>query len=117
MYETRHIPHLKGNPISASKVDKEGYIISFGNLSWKVTKGLLVVEKGSMVVTLYLPTTILNYSMNLVSIGENATMWYNRLGHMSVRGMKILHSRKLLPNLKEVDLGFCEYCVYGKKKE
>jgi len=52
--------------------------------------------------------------MNLVATGENAELWHYRLGHMSENGMKALHSRKLLPKLKEVDLGFCENCVYDK---
>ena len=30
--------------------------------------------------------------------------------------MWILHSRKSLPGLKQVDLDFCEICVYGKQK-
>lgn len=35
---------------------------------------------------------------------------------MCEKGMNALHSRKLLPKLKEVDLGFCENYVYDKKK-
>ena len=35
---------------------------------------------------------------------------------MSEKGMQILHSRKLLPYLKQVILEFCENCVYGKQK-
>ena len=35
---------------------------------------------------------------------------------MSEKGMKILHSRKLLPYLKQVSLEFCENCVYGNQK-
>ena len=29
--------------------------------------------------------------------------------------MKVLAGRKLLPNLKSVDLKFCEHCIYGKQ--
>ena len=43
-------------------------------------------------------------------------MWHHRLGHMSEKGMQILHSRKLLPYLKQVSLEFCENYVYGKLK-
>jgi hypothetical protein len=43
-------------------------------------------------------------------------LWHHRLGHMSEKGMQILHSRNLLPGLKHVDLEFCENCVYGKQK-
>ena len=35
---------------------------------------------------------------------------------MSEKGMQSLHSRKLLPDLKQVSLEFCENCVYGKQK-
>ena len=35
---------------------------------------------------------------------------------MSEKGMKILHSRNLLPGLKNVDLDFSENCIYGKQK-
>ena len=35
---------------------------------------------------------------------------------MSEKGMQILHSRKLFPDLKQVSLEFCENCVYGKQK-
>ena len=35
---------------------------------------------------------------------------------MSEKGMQILQSRKLLPNLKHVSLEFYENYVYGKQK-
>ena len=35
---------------------------------------------------------------------------------MSEKGIQILHSRKLLPNLKLVSFELCENCVYGKHK-
>ena len=35
---------------------------------------------------------------------------------MSEKGMHILHSRKLLLDLKQVSLELCENCVYGKQK-
>ena len=30
--------------------------------------------------------------------------------------MQILHKRNLLLDLKQIDLDFCEHCVYGKQK-
>ena len=35
---------------------------------------------------------------------------------MSEKGMHILYKRNLFPNLKQIDLDFCEHCVYGKQK-
>ena len=114
--DARHILDLKRNLISTSKLDKEGYVMTFGDSSWKVTKGSMVFAKGNLVGSLYLLTNVFDYSLNLVSIGNDASLWHNRLGHMSEKGMKILHSNGSLPNLKEVDLGFCENCVYGKQR-
>eukprot|EP00253_Pinus_taeda_P014388 PITA_14388 len=49
-------------------------------------------------------------------VGMDVALWHHRLGHMNEKGMKILHSRNLLPRLKNVDLDFCENCIYGKQK-
>jgi hypothetical protein len=35
---------------------------------------------------------------------------------MSEKGVQILHKINLLPDLKQIDLDFCEHCVYGKWK-
>jgi hypothetical protein len=35
---------------------------------------------------------------------------------MSEKGMQILHKINLFPYLKQIDLDFCEHCVYGKQK-
>jgi hypothetical protein len=70
-----------------------------------------VITKGEKVGTLYLCIGNTNSSISLASIG-----WYHRLGPMSEKGMQILHKRNLLPDLKQIDLDFCEHCVYGKHK-
>jgi hypothetical protein len=46
----------------------------------------------------------------------DTTLWHHNLGHMSEKGMKILHKRNLFLDLKKVDLDFFEHCVYGKHK-
>ena len=35
---------------------------------------------------------------------------------MSEKGIQILHKIFFLPKLKQIDLDFCEQCVYGKHK-
>ena len=92
---------------------------------WKVTKGSLVVAKDAKVGTLCLCTR--NTYSTLVAIDiDNAvkttvnvvrtdsSIWHHRLGHMSEKGMKLLHSKNLLLGLKNIDLEFCENCVCGK---
>ena len=53
----------------------------------------------------------------IATVDSYTALWHNRLGHMSEKGMKLLHSKKVLPGLKCVNMDFCESCVYGKKKE
>jgi hypothetical protein len=55
-------------------------------------------------------------SISLASIGVGIELWNHRLGQMSEKGMQILHKRNLFPDLKQIDLDFCEHCVYGKQK-
>jgi hypothetical protein len=76
-----------------------------------------VIAKGEKVGTLYLCTGNTDSSISLASTGVDTTLWNHRLGHMSEKGMQILHKRNLLPDLKQIDLDFCEHCVYGRTKE
>lgn len=113
----RHVPDLKRNLVSSSMLDKEGFVTSFGENSWKVTKGYLILARGKMVGTLYLLTNASHIcTLDSFSTKLDVEKWHHRLGHMSEKGMKILHSQKLLPKLKEVGLGFYEYYIYGKQK-
>jgi hypothetical protein len=112
--EVRHVPDLRKNLISTGQLASEGFISIFTDKTWKVIKGSLVIEKRDKVGTLYLCTSNIEYSISLSSIGVDTALWHHRLGHMSEKGMQILHKRNLLPDLKQIDLDFCEHCVYGK---
>jgi hypothetical protein len=75
-----------------------------------------VIEKGEKVGTLYLCTGNTNSYIALASTGVDTTLWHNSLGHMSEKGMYILHKRNLLLDIKQIDLDLCEHFVYGKHK-
>ena len=77
----------KENLISTGKLESEGCISMFTYKVWKVTKGSLVIEKGEKVGTLYLCTGNTNSSISLDSTEVDTTLWHNRLGHMSGKGM------------------------------
>ncbi|KAL2248336.1 UNVERIFIED_CONTAM: Retrovirus-related Pol polyprotein from transposon TNT 1-94 [Sesamum indicum] len=47
---------------------------------------------------------------------SQANLWHNRLGHMSEKGMNVLKSKGRLPELKSVEVGHCEHCVFEKQK-
>ena len=75
-----------------------------------------MVAKGEKVGTLYLCTISTQSEMHATSIEVDAAIWHQRLGHMSEKGMQILQSKKLLPGLKNVNLQFCDDCVFRKQK-
>jgi hypothetical protein len=114
--EVRHVPDLRKNLISIGQLASEGCISIFTSNVWKVTKGSLVIAKGEKVGTLFLCTGNTDSSISLDSTGVDTTWWNHRLGHMSEKGMHILHKKKMLSDLKQIDLDLCEHYVYGKQR-
>ncbi|WVZ18179.1 hypothetical protein V8G54_005501 [Vigna mungo] len=51
-----------------------------------------------------------------VAANENPNLWHQRLGHMSEKGMKIMHSKGKLPGLQSIEIDMCEDCILGKQK-
>ncbi|GJW97449.1 retrovirus-related pol polyprotein from transposon TNT 1-94 [Tanacetum coccineum] len=94
-----------------------GYNVGFGDQQWKVTKGSLVVAHGNKRRSLYMvevPSDGINVAIN----GRgNASLWHQRLGHMSEKGMKILDLKGMIPYLQKAVVGFCEPCILGKQKK
>ena len=114
--EVKHVLGMRKNLISTGYLGSEGFVSTFTDKTWKVTKGALVVAKGEKVGTLYLCKGNIDSSISLASTGIYTTLWHHRLGNMSQKWMQILQFRKLLLVLKHIDLEFCKHCVYGKQK-
>ncbi|GJS65089.1 putative RNA-directed DNA polymerase [Tanacetum coccineum] len=115
--DVRYIPGLKKRLISVGQLDEEGYHVGFGDQQWKVTKGSLVVARGNKRGSLYM-VEVPSDGINATIDGRgNATLWHQRLGHMSEKGMKILASKGRIPDLQKAVVGFCEPCVLGKQKK
>ena len=75
----------------------------------------MVVACGTKSKTLYTTAGC----MNIVAVAESASyssLWLNRLGHMRVKGMKMLAAEGVLEGLKFVDMSPCENCVMSKQK-
>ena len=59
-------------------------------------------------------------SRDTISVANSlvdSKLWHRRLGHMSEKGMKLLASKGKLADLKSVNVGLCEECIYGKHKK
>ena len=51
---------------------------------------LIVLEKNECLGIV----TAIEQGEQIATINSDTTLWYNRLGHMSEKGMKVLHSKK-----------------------
>ena len=108
--------YYEKNMISIGKLGDSVCLYTFEKAWWKITKVALVITKGDRIGALYLCPHNIDYSISIASTETGVALWHHMLGHMSEKGMQILHSRKLLPDLKQVSLELCENCVYGKHK-
>lgn len=108
-----HVPKLKRNLISVSQLCAQGFVTSLTD-SWKVTKGSMLVAKGDKIRSLYIVENIGEVGAAMTIEDSNSELWHQRLGHMSKKGLAVMHKREQLPGLKSVDLQFCEHCLYGK---
>ncbi|GJZ54459.1 hypothetical protein Tco_0609344 [Tanacetum coccineum] len=107
---TGKIPCPNRKLISAGQLDEEGYHVGFGDQQWKVTKGSLVVARGNKHGSLYMAEMPSDGINGAIDGRGNATLWHQRLGHMSEKGMKIIASKGRIPDLHKVVVGFGEPC-------
>ena len=113
--DVRHVPKLTQSLIYAGQLDNLGYSTTFGNGSWVIKKGNLVILKDQKHRSLY-SMFVLSVKEDYISIAEMPTseLWHKRLGHMSQKGMKVLTRFGYLPVLTYDDFAVCEHCFYGK---
>ncbi|KAE8664296.1 hypothetical protein F3Y22_tig00112801pilonHSYRG00056 [Hibiscus syriacus] len=98
------------------QLDGEGYSTTFSGCEWKITKGALVISRGKKTDTLYVTSNLENIIVVTDADGKS-NLWHQRLSHMSEKGMKTLLRKGKLPDLKNVDVGLCEDCIFGKQKK
>ena len=110
----RHILDLTKNLISVSQLSSDGYTTVFHGDDWKISKGAMTIARGKKSGTLYKTTGACH--LIAVATNENSNLWHQRLGHMSEKGMKIMHSNGKLPSLQSVEIDMCEDCILGKQK-
>ena len=115
LHEIRHVPRLRRKLILVGKLSDEGWKVTFNDKNWKVSKGSLVIEKGVKVGNLYLcighvvPSSLIVSEKNecsgiiaivvqgeqIVVVDFDTTLWHNRLGTMSEKGINYFIQRKI----------------------
>ena len=109
--DVRHIPDLRKNLISIGQLASEGYTTTFHGDDWKISKGAMTIAHGKKSGTLYM-TAGARCSITVAASNENSNIWHQRVGHMSEKGMKIMHSKGKLPGLQSVEIGMCENYIF-----
>ena len=77
--DVKYIPGLKKNLISVGQFDSTGYAVEFGNGSWKIVKGAMVVTHGTKSGTLYTTAGCIKIAV-VVEGASGSFLWLNRLG-------------------------------------
>ncbi|RDX85892.1 hypothetical protein CR513_32847, partial [Mucuna pruriens] len=81
----KHAPDVRFNLISVHMLDDDGYDNNFGHGKWKLTKGNLVVARGEKISKLYwTKALVVKDSMNAMDM--EASLWHQRLSHISEKG-------------------------------
>ena len=85
----RHVPAITKSLISTGLLDDVGYVTTFGQNMWKISKGSMTVAHGLKSGGLYM-IYVSNVSKNVINVTEqpNVSLWHRRLGHMSKKEWK-----------------------------
>nr|XP_040249189.1 uncharacterized protein LOC120966742 [Aegilops tauschii subsp. strangulata] len=116
--DVRHVPDIRLNLLSVGKLDDIKHPSYFGEGKWKLTKGSLIVARGSKQGNLYVTKTKLcNEVLNIAEKDTSVELWHKRLGHMSEKGMHALARMEYLPELKEnvLDIMHIDVCSMTEK--
>ena len=111
----RHVPDIRLNLISTGMLDDDGYLNFFGNGTWKLTRGNMIVARGTKRFTLYeMQAKQCHGQVN--AIEEDATeLWHKRLGHLSEKGLQHLSKKEMIKDVTGKLPKTCAHCLAGKQ--
>ncbi|KAL0303563.1 UNVERIFIED_CONTAM: Retrovirus-related Pol polyprotein from transposon TNT 1-94 [Sesamum radiatum] len=92
----RHVPNLAHNLISCSALEVEGLEGRWGKGVRKISKGSLTVFKAEQKRNLYMCTVKYDSFTASVTKTAKSNLWQKRLGHISMKGLELLHKNGIL---------------------
>ncbi|KAL0367226.1 UNVERIFIED_CONTAM: Retrovirus-related Pol polyprotein from transposon TNT 1-94 [Sesamum radiatum] len=105
----KHVPDLAHNLMSCSALEEEGLEGRWGKGIMNIMKGSLNVFKAERKKNLYICSVTYDIIAASVTHMNTSDLWPKRLGHISSKGLELLHKHGVL-NDKINDLSFCDDC-------
>ena len=115
----RHVLDLTKNLLSLGALEAQGCKFTGEGGGVTVTRGSVTVLKGERVRNLYsmIGSVIVgDASTTATEKGDTTKLWHMRLGHMSEKGLQVLHGKGVLPGIKSCKLDIFEFCIMGRQR-
>jgi len=113
----RHVPDLKKSFLSFGALEAQGCKFLGVDRGIKAIKGSMIILKGKWTANLYKMTgNIIIGDASVTSEEDTTRLWYMRLGHMSKRGLQVLHIKGALPGIKYCKLDLCKFCIIDRQR-
>ncbi|KAL0456390.1 UNVERIFIED_CONTAM: Retrovirus-related Pol polyprotein from transposon TNT 1-94 [Sesamum latifolium] len=109
----RHVPDLCHNLMSCAALEEDGSEGRWGKGIMKIMKWSLTVFKAEKRKNLYFCHAKYDLLAASAVHSKNSDLWHKRLGHMSSKGLDLLHKQGMLKE-KCDDISFCDDCILGK---
>ena len=96
----KHVPDVRLNILYVGNLCDENYNNSFSGDNWKLTKGFMVVGKGTKHSTFYITQAkIVKNVVHAAEFVDGIDLWHKRLCHMSEKGTSSLVRKNVLSDV------------------
>ncbi|KAL0403671.1 UNVERIFIED_CONTAM: Retrovirus-related Pol polyprotein from transposon TNT 1-94 [Sesamum radiatum] len=119
--DVMYIPNLRTNLFSVGQMMEKGYTLKFGGDSCTIYDNndkTLIIAKVRMKEHRCFPMQLQYLGGTAMKAQEDQSwLWHRRLGHFNFQGLKILHQKKMMTDLPQIQAveGACEACLQGKQ--
>ncbi|KAL0316667.1 UNVERIFIED_CONTAM: Retrovirus-related Pol polyprotein from transposon TNT 1-94 [Sesamum radiatum] len=119
--DVMYIPNLRTNLFSVGQMMEKGYTLHFGGDSCTIYDNkdkTLKIAEVRMKEHRCFPIHLQYMGRTAMKAQEDQSwLWHRRLGHFNFQGLKILHQKKMMTDLPQIQAieGACEACLQGKQ--
>ncbi|KAK4397017.1 Retrovirus-related Pol polyprotein from transposon TNT 1-94 [Sesamum angolense] len=119
--DVMYIPNLRTNLFIVGQMMEKGYTLHFGGDSCTIYDNkdkTLKIAEVRMKEHRCFPIHLQYMGRTAMKAQEDQSwLWHRRLGHFNFQGLQILHQKKMMTDLPQIQAveGACEACLQGKQ--